>query len=503
MAAGEYVSVRSQRELFEHQIGLERDELAQYPEAEAQELALIYAAKGLPAAEATRLAAQNHRRPRARARHAGARGAGAQSRRARLAVGRGDLVVPVVRGGALLPLAPFIVAPGPRALPIAIGVTAVALFAVGALLSLFTGRNALCSGARMLVLGAARRRRHLRGRPPRRSRAWLMRGACRAAAEARAREVAAAAASVDLLRRDRRASTARPRPAHGRACRARTARSLARAAYSPASQIRARVWTFDARETDRRGVLRAAGRARGGGARRDARRAATPAAGWCTANPTACPASSPTATATPSSCSSRRPAPSAGATRSSTRWPRRPGVACVVERSDAEVRALEGLRAAHRRRCAARCPRGDLRRGRPRLPRRRRRRPEDRLLPRPARQPPRVRALAAGREVLNVFCYTGGFTLAALAGGAARVAVDRQLGRRARARAREPARSIRRSPPTARTGSRPTRSPSCASCATPRAGFDLIVARPAQVRADRGARRARGPRLQGRQPAGR
>ncbi len=56
MAAGEYVSVRSQRELFEHQIGLERDELTQYPEAEAQELALIYAAKGLPMKEASRLA---------------------------------------------------------------------------------------------------------------------------------------------------------------------------------------------------------------------------------------------------------------------------------------------------------------------------------------------------------------------------------------------------------------------------------------------------------------
>ena len=58
MAAGEYVSVRSQRELFEYQIALERDELKQYPEAEAQELALIYAAKGLPQKEATKLAKQ-------------------------------------------------------------------------------------------------------------------------------------------------------------------------------------------------------------------------------------------------------------------------------------------------------------------------------------------------------------------------------------------------------------------------------------------------------------
>jgi len=43
--------------------------------------------------------------------------------------------------------------PGPSALPFAIGVTAIALFGVGALLSLFTGRSAWLSGARMLALG--------------------------------------------------------------------------------------------------------------------------------------------------------------------------------------------------------------------------------------------------------------------------------------------------------------------------------------------------------------
>jgi VIT1/CCC1 family predicted Fe2+/Mn2+ transporter len=46
MAGGEYVSVRSQREMYEYQIGLERDELKAYPEEEAKELALIYEARG-------------------------------------------------------------------------------------------------------------------------------------------------------------------------------------------------------------------------------------------------------------------------------------------------------------------------------------------------------------------------------------------------------------------------------------------------------------------------
>ena len=58
MAAGEYVSVRSQREMYEYQIGLERDELAEYPEEEAHELALIYEARGIDADEALRMATQ-------------------------------------------------------------------------------------------------------------------------------------------------------------------------------------------------------------------------------------------------------------------------------------------------------------------------------------------------------------------------------------------------------------------------------------------------------------
>jgi len=153
MATGEYVSVRSQRELYEYQIGLEREELAEYPEAEAQELALIYAAKGLPAEEASRLATRMIADP-----------AHALDTLAReeLGLNPDELGSPwgaaissflSFAAGALLPLAPFMLAPGPRALPAAIGVTAIALFTVGAMLSLFTGRGALRSGARMLALG--------------------------------------------------------------------------------------------------------------------------------------------------------------------------------------------------------------------------------------------------------------------------------------------------------------------------------------------------------------
>jgi len=155
MAVGEYVSVRSQRELYEYQIGLERDELKQYPEAEAQELALIYAAKGLPQREADRLAHRMIADPE----HALDTLA-----REELGLNPAELGSPfgaaiwsflAFASGAAVPLAPFLFVPGTKALALSIGLTGIALFAIGALLSLFTGRSAVLSGLRMLALGSA------------------------------------------------------------------------------------------------------------------------------------------------------------------------------------------------------------------------------------------------------------------------------------------------------------------------------------------------------------
>ena len=155
MAAGEYVSVRSQRELFEHQIGLERDELKQYPEAEAQELALIYAAKGLPQArsdqarEADRRRSRSTRSTRWRARSwASIPASWARPSARRRARSCRSPRAPRCRSCRSCSRR------GNRALPVGVGVTGVALFAIGATLSLFTGRSAWFSGARMLALGA-------------------------------------------------------------------------------------------------------------------------------------------------------------------------------------------------------------------------------------------------------------------------------------------------------------------------------------------------------------
>ena len=58
MAAGEYISVRSQRELYEQQLALEAQELEASPEEEHEELSLIYQAKGVPSDQANELASR-------------------------------------------------------------------------------------------------------------------------------------------------------------------------------------------------------------------------------------------------------------------------------------------------------------------------------------------------------------------------------------------------------------------------------------------------------------
>jgi VIT1/CCC1 family predicted Fe2+/Mn2+ transporter len=153
MAAGEYVSVRSQREMFEYQIGLERDELETYPDEEAAELALIYAAKGMDAAEARKLADTLMQDPDARSTPWRAR-ARPQPRRARLALGGGDFVAFSVHRRCRAAPLPFLFGYG-EALAASIASHALGLFAVGASMSLFTGRHALLSGLRMLGIGGA------------------------------------------------------------------------------------------------------------------------------------------------------------------------------------------------------------------------------------------------------------------------------------------------------------------------------------------------------------
>jgi VIT1/CCC1 family predicted Fe2+/Mn2+ transporter len=154
MAAGEYVSVRSQREMYEYQIALEREELTEYPEEEAEELALIYQARGVALEQAREVS---------RALLASPQAALDVLAREELGLNPDDLGSPWQAAafsfvafalGAAVPLLPFLGRlGGSQALIAAVVITLLALFAVGLGLSLFTGRDAVRGALRMVLIG--------------------------------------------------------------------------------------------------------------------------------------------------------------------------------------------------------------------------------------------------------------------------------------------------------------------------------------------------------------
>ena len=155
MAAGEYISMQSQRELFERQIALERAEMEAMPEEEEAEMAALYRAKGFLEDEAKAIAHRLFEDPER---------ALDQLIREELGLDPDELGSPFGAAfgsfiafalGAFVPVAPYIVGSGVGAFVAAIGLSLVALFAVGAGVSLLTGRGVLFSGARQVGIGAA------------------------------------------------------------------------------------------------------------------------------------------------------------------------------------------------------------------------------------------------------------------------------------------------------------------------------------------------------------
>jgi vacuolar iron transporter family protein len=155
MASGEYISVRSQRELFEFQIGEEREELERYPEEEAEELALIYAARGVPLEDA-RVMTHKIVKDKEKALDTLAREElGLNPDELGSPFGAATSSFAAFAVGAIVPLAPFVLKLGSSPLGWAIALSSLCLFCVGAVLSLFSGKHAFVGGMRMLLIGAA------------------------------------------------------------------------------------------------------------------------------------------------------------------------------------------------------------------------------------------------------------------------------------------------------------------------------------------------------------
>ena len=154
MALGEWLSVTNARELARTQIAREAEEIEQTPQAEQHELALIYQAKGLPQAEAQRIAADLMQDKQ---------GALDALTREELGIDPAELggnpwsaaatSFLLFAVGACVPLLPFIWTSGPRVVGFCVAASAAALAAIGGLTSLFNGRSPAFSAARQVVFG--------------------------------------------------------------------------------------------------------------------------------------------------------------------------------------------------------------------------------------------------------------------------------------------------------------------------------------------------------------
>jgi VIT1/CCC1 family predicted Fe2+/Mn2+ transporter len=153
MAAGEYISMRSQREAYEREISVEAEELRDDPEAEAEELALIYRAKGLDVDQAEKVARTIMKD-----------GDVALDTMAReeLGLDPDELGSPWSAAlssllafalGAIVVVLPYLVGSGTGALLAAVVLAGLALFGVGAVIGMLNGRSAARAGARQLLVG--------------------------------------------------------------------------------------------------------------------------------------------------------------------------------------------------------------------------------------------------------------------------------------------------------------------------------------------------------------
>ena len=152
MGASGYLAAKSEREVHEHEIALEREEMRLMPDVEREELALLYEAKGIPAAEAAAIAGRVMEDPER---------ALEEKVREELKIGEATsspmreawLTGTATAIGALIPVFPFLVLPGRAAIWTSFAIAMVSHFGVGAARSAFTGRGAWRSGLDMFVVG--------------------------------------------------------------------------------------------------------------------------------------------------------------------------------------------------------------------------------------------------------------------------------------------------------------------------------------------------------------
>ena len=152
MGSSGYLAAQSEREVYAHEIAMERDEIALMPEIERDELALIYEAKGMDRDSAHRIATQVMADPERMLSEQVQEELGI-SESATSPFREGWITGLATAVGALIPVLPFLFLDGRTAVVASFAISMLSHWLVGAARSVFTGRSVFRSGMDMFVVG--------------------------------------------------------------------------------------------------------------------------------------------------------------------------------------------------------------------------------------------------------------------------------------------------------------------------------------------------------------
>lgn len=156
MAMGEWLSVQSARELYLKQVAIEAEELETSPEEEKNELILLYQAKGIAEEDAKKIADDIFSNKDIALQtllkeELGLDKESLESSPMHAAMASFCLFAL----GAIIPLLPYFVLNHPMVPWLSIGFSGIALFILGAAITLFTGIGIIYSGIRQVIFGLA------------------------------------------------------------------------------------------------------------------------------------------------------------------------------------------------------------------------------------------------------------------------------------------------------------------------------------------------------------
>jgi VIT1/CCC1 family predicted Fe2+/Mn2+ transporter len=154
MAAGEYLSSKSQREIYLAQIENERDEVQERPDEAQAEVAFLLESEGLPTESARRVAAELAREPKVLLKTMVEKELG-------LVVdeGHGPLQGAIIMGtsfglASLVPIVPYLLLPASGAVWASLVLSGVVVFGIGVVKARWTKRNPIGSGLEVVALAA-------------------------------------------------------------------------------------------------------------------------------------------------------------------------------------------------------------------------------------------------------------------------------------------------------------------------------------------------------------